>query len=210
MNVSQCFFFLIAGLISLSSALEPVDITRSGRKIQLDGFLMDWLEKNRQSWNGSLVWSWDAINTEEGVAGYLHAEDAALCTTWTLGADAGRGVREITPPPAAGSEGPFYRVNQARNGNRMSLTVEWLFPWDSIAADSSGNYRIAIAGKDFCGDRQDTILLAGKARISTSGPLPKRFGMRLVIIIALLVVFVALQMSIRRQRRRRGSPRRSA
>lgn len=208
MRLSKFLLLLIVGTISLSLAKDSFDITRSGRKIQLDGFLMDWIEKNRQVWNGSAIWSWDAINTPEGVAGYFRANGAPACSLWIFDVSDYNGLHKMVASAAKDTETPFYCVNH-QQGNPPSLTVEWVVPWDSVAIDGNGNYAIKIAGKSACTDSLEPILLTGKAP-SAHNYLPKHFAVRLVFIIALLVVFAAIQIRIRKKIPRKESPRRSA
>ena len=110
MRPSTPVFILIVTLIALTSAGGTFDISRSGRKIQLDGFLMDWMEKNRQAWSGSALWSWDAVNTADGVAGYFHMDGAPACSSWNFKVDAGRhGPCEMTCPAAKDTETGYNR-----------------------------------------------------------------------------------------------------
>lgn len=212
MNLSRLSLFFIITLILLSPVLASADIIREGRKIQLDGFLMDWMEKNRQPWSGSTQWSWDAVNTEEGVAGYFHAAGAAPCSSWVFTVDDGsHGPREMVVSNVNGVDGSWYRVNLNRQGggNQVMVTVEWLLPWDSIAIGPDGSCAIQISGKSACGDSLEPVLLTGRKK-AASGNLPGRFIERLGLIVVLLAVFIVLQLKIRKKRLRKGSPHQSA
>lgn len=211
MRPSTPVLLLIVTLFALPSAGETFDINRSGRKIQLDGFLMDWMEKNRQSWSGSTLWSWDAVNTADGIAGYFHAGGAPACSSWNFKVDAGRhGHCEMVASSAKDTETAVYCVNRApQQRNLQSITVEWLLQWDSVAVDSSGTYAINIAGNSACGDSLESMLFTGK-KPSKTGLLPKNFTLKLIAIILLFVVFFSMQIRIRKKTRRKGSPRQSA
>jgi hypothetical protein len=209
MDIKKQLILLLGVLYSLSFAGESVDISRYGRKIQLDGFLMDWVEKNRHTWNGSTVWSWDAINTAEGVAGYFHASSAAVCSSWTFQVDANRhGIREMVTSYAKDTGASFYRVNSSSDGNNRTITMEWLLPWDAVAIDSNGTYAITLAGNSICGDSLEPILLTGKV-VKSQKALPAHFAERLIIIGVLLLAFIVLQITIRKKNLRKGSPRQS-
>ncbi|MDR2591786.1 MAG: hypothetical protein LBC59_03160 [Chitinispirillales bacterium] len=49
---------------------ESVNMVRRGRKIQVDGFLLEWRGAAANVWPGS-KWLWDAVSTPEGIAGYV-------------------------------------------------------------------------------------------------------------------------------------------
>lgn len=212
MNIPRSLIVLVITLLLLPSLIASADIVRDGRKIQLDGFLMDWIEKHRQAWNGSTFWSWDAVNTEEGVAGYFHAAGAAPCSSLVFKVDDGRHVtRDMVVSGVNGVESTLYCVNlnQERRGGYGTITVEWLLPWDSIATDVNGTYSINFRGSSNCGDSLSPIFLTGR-RFSVQNSRPGYFNVRLGLIIALLAVFIVLQMRIRKKTPRKGSPRRSA
>jgi hypothetical protein len=208
MRPSTSVFFFIVTLIALTSAGDTFDISRSGRKIQLDGFLMDWMEKNMQAWNGSTLWSWDAINTTDGVAGYFHAGSAPACSSWVFKVDAGRnGPSEMIASAAKDTETAIYCTNRTRQLNHSSITMEWLFPWDSVVIDGNGTYAINITGNSTCGgDSLESMLLTGKKPLKPS-ILPKNFTLKLILIILLFVVFFGMQARIRKKIRRRELPR---
>ena len=171
---------------------------------------MDWMEKYRHAWNGSTHWSWDAINTPDGVAGYFHMSGAPACSAWVFKVDAGRYEPcEMVASAARDTETAIYCVNRAPQGKQPSLTVEWVFPWDSVAVDGNGNYAINIAGNSVCGDSLESMLLTGK-KPSKQGVLPNNFALRLVLIMVLFVVFFGLRTKIRKKTPRKGSPRQSA
>ena len=197
---------------SYSAPANEVDIDRAGRRIQLDGFLMDWNEGARRPWPGSNEWFWDAINTPEGVAGYFYGA-APRCSSCTFYIDA----RRLTGEPrkmsskVRGKTGGFYAVNQARGDSSSALTVEWIIPWDSVAVDSAGTYVINLAGTSACGDTLQPLLITGSMKSQKrEGPLPPHFASRLLQFALLLGVFIWLQFRVRKTNHHRGSLRRSA
>lgn len=50
---------------------------RQGRKIQVDGFLLEWKEADARSWPNT-AWLWDAVSTADGVAGYVSLPKEAI------------------------------------------------------------------------------------------------------------------------------------
>lgn len=200
-------------LIFVCSAypLDTITVSKSGRRIQLDGFLIDWAEKGRQVWKGSGGWVWDAVNTPEGVAGYFHCGMIA-CSSWTFYAD----LHRLKTPPwemplgdsSQSGDAGFKAVRTARD-TMYSITFEWVIPWDSLTCDSSGAYAVHIAAESKCADTLDPFLIAGNKERAISA-LPPRFTSRIVLIVVLLAVFIALQLAVRKKTRRKGSLRRSA
>jgi hypothetical protein len=210
MRLYSPFYLLIFMLIALSFAKDSFDITRSGRKTQLDGFLMDWMEKNRRNWEGSVRWSWDAINTPDGVAGYFHTSDATVCSSWVFRVDAGfHGPCEMVVSMVKDTENGFYCTSRSQQGKQSSITVEWILPWDSAAVDENGSYAMTITGNSACRDSLEPIVLTGK-RSEIKNTLPGYFALKIVAIIVLFMVFVFFQLKIRKKSRRKGSPRQSA
>ena len=203
---------IVLAACSFSSAGGRVaDIDRSGRSIQLDGFLIDWNQKNRHLWNGSKTWYWDAVNTPEGVAGYFH-NPAVKCSLWTYYAEvrnlASRPWQMRVSDPATVKNG-FFCSNRIKKDSLQVITFEWIIPWDSVAVDSTGSYTMHLAGNSVCGDTLQPFLLTGRvSSCKNRSSLPPRFAERLILIAVLLSFFVILQIKIRKKTRRREWPRR--
>ena len=122
---------------------------RSGRAIQLDGFLIDWQETMRKPWAGSSLWFRDAAATPEGLAGYAISRSPS-CSTWTIFFVA----REPSQPPlsmkipAADTATGSYCVRHERLNGIATLTIEWLVPWDSITVNAWGDYAVRFVGPE--------------------------------------------------------------
>jgi hypothetical protein len=192
-------------------SLDTVSISTSGRRIQLDGFLLDWVEKGRHVWKNSHGWVWDAVNTPEGLAGYFHCGMVA-CSSWTFFADLHRLKTRpwnMTLGDSSQSGDAGFKATRTARDAMFSITFEWVIPWDSLALDSSGVYAVHIAAESGCGDTLDPFLIVGRKGTAVSA-LPPRFTERVVLIVALLAVFIAFQLAMRKKTRRRGLLRRSA
>jgi hypothetical protein len=195
---------VVLSLFSVAQAQDSIAIGRSGRNIQLDGFLMDWVAKNKHGWNGSSTWTWDAVATPEGVAGYFHA-GAPACSTWTffLG---GLGIKmgQMQLSTAQGAERSFYRVNHSirDSAQGLAITVEWLVPWDSLSIDNAGRFAIELSGNSACKESLKPLLLAGSVA-KVKPRLPQRLIFQIGIIGMLLVWYVMLQLRIRKRTRRK-------
>jgi|WetSurMetagenome_2_1015567.scaffolds.fasta_scaffold16751_4 hypothetical protein len=213
MRVDKKILSVVLVLLPFFSAysLDTASISTSGRRIQLDGFLLDWVEKGRHVWKNSHGWVWDAVNTPEGLAGYFHCGMVA-CSSWTFYADLHRFKTRpwnmaLGDSSQSGDAG-FKAARTARD-TMFSITFEWIIPWDSLALDSSGAYAVHIAAESGCADTLDPFLIVGRMGTAVSA-LPPRFTQRVVLIVVLLAVFIALQLAMRKKTRRRGSLRRSA
>jgi len=214
-----CFLFFWAALVfyALAPASGVVDISRSGRMIQLDGFLIDWKEKERHAWSGSDQWCWDAVNTPEGVAGYFF-NAADRCSTWTFTIDARHGALRpqliAVSDSGGGTKQNISRSSREAHGFDATRIVEWIIPWDSMAIDSAGTYAFHVAGRSACGDSLRQLFFTGSTVLFENHGL-KSHGVLLWSICAVLFValFAAGLFKIRQgyrrtQALRRESPRR--
>jgi hypothetical protein len=201
------FLLLLLTVLSIPGfSIDTISVSKSGRRIQLDGFLLDWVQKGQRVWKGSNGWVWDAVNTPEGLAGYFHCGMVA-CSSWTFYAD----LHHLKTRPwemrladsSQSGDHNFVAVRSARN-NRFTITFEWVIPWDSLSMDASGGYALNIAGESGCGDTLEPFLLKGQKEMPESF-LPSRFKERVALIVVLLVVFIALQFATRKKTRRKGS-----
>jgi uncharacterized membrane protein YjfL (UPF0719 family) len=203
---------LVIGLLSVPAfSLDTLVVSKSGRRIQLDGFLLDWTGNGRYVWRNSNGWVWDAVNTPEGLAGYFHCGMIA-CSSWTMYADLHRlktsPWRMTLGDSAQSGDAGFKAIRMARD-TMFSITFEWVIPWDSVTLDSNGVYAVPVAAESGCGDTLDPFLIVG-SRDGTASALPPWFAGRVALIVVLLVAFIALQLTMRKKTRRRGSLRRSA
>jgi hypothetical protein len=182
---------------------ETVAKIRHGRNIQLDGFLIDWVKKERKEWASYPAWQWDAVSTKEGVAGYFLAPPAA-CSTWSFSFYRG-GIHSSPMALSTGSsEGQFFRVNRDKLDGQSEgrLTIEWLIPWDSLTVGDDGGFSLAISGRSGCGDSLKTLPIAGNRDLPKQRP-ERRVLFQAGIILALLVWYILLQKRIRRRTRRK-------
>lgn len=200
------FFFAAAFVFyTPAPAAGIAAVSRSGRSIQLDGFLVDWKEKERRTWQGSDQWCWDAVNTPEGLAGYFH-NAGDRCKPWTFYIDARNGAlrpRIVSVDDTGVETGRnFAYTSLAVDSSAFCLTLEWVIPWDSLAVDSAGTYTVSVAGRSACGDTLQSLLLTGVHR--NRG----RPAHEAALWGVLAAVSAAVLWRIRKKRRRRESLRR--
>jgi len=209
---NKMVFPVLLAVFSWVSAREIVDISRCGRRIQLDGFLIEWKENNRHAWSGSDNWYWDAINTPEGVAGYFYSA-AVRCSSWTFHADARQPCSMTVPDTDTGKmKNVFFCANRTPQAKGFTLTVEWILPWDSVAVDSGGTYAVHVTGNSTCGDTLQPLLVTGSIEaLKKRGGLLSRFGGWSIVIAAFAAVALMVRLKIRKKycpARRRESLRR--
>lgn len=199
---STIFFPVVLAVYSLVSAREIVDVSSCGRRIQLDGFLIDWKEKNRRAWSGSDNWFWDALNTPDGVSGYF-CSPAVRCSSWTFHADARRSCTITVPDPDTGkTKSRFFCATRTPQSMGFALVVEWVIPWDSVSVDSGGTYAIHVTGNSNCGDTLQPLLITGsREALRNRCRLMPWCAAWSILIAALAAVAIAVRLKIRKKNR---------
>jgi hypothetical protein len=199
----RLFLFLIPLITFMASAVETVTITRAGKAIQLDGFLIDWKGKERRAWRGPGNWSWDAINTTDGVAGYFRSP-AVRCSTWTFSIDSRQGAYRPMMVTVAdtGSETKqsFVCASCTAHDSASAIVIEWVIPWDSVAIDSTGRYAIHVYGSSTCGDTLRSLDFTGSIAMLKANC---REAPGAVFWVILAVVFAAIAAALILRIRRR-------
>jgi len=194
----------------LIAAPTQFDIDRYGRRIQVDGFLMEWSEKTAKTWENRIKWYWDAVNTPEGLAGYLRTSEADFCPSWDFSIDPhGSSSPQYLKWPADTSMKAIYRADTTSGKGSKELIIEWVVPWDSLQVDSSGTYVIELNGNSGCGDSLSPMLLTGTKEKPPS-VFTRKVVTQIVLIVLLLVIYLAVRVRASNQTRRKGSLHRSA
>jgi len=141
------------------------NVVRSGRKIQVDGFLLEWRGEDANIWPGS-DWRWDAVSTVDGVAGYVSlpagtikdivnntinndSTDAANRPDLVLtlrAVNTGRTLKINLPGQPSGAHFAFDKEEFDAGG---PLTAEWIVPWEYFDDDEedSATYELALAAE---------------------------------------------------------------
>jgi hypothetical protein len=165
MRIKNIFTILFtAGMFSVLFAQTIFNVAESGKRIQRDGFLLDWKVENSVSLipDTSLVIC--AINTPEGLAGYLKYSGKAECSSWKTGLYSRAGVRqhpiEISFGDTAVSAQQFT-IDKAFHDSLVSITAEWILPWEWVAPDSDGHYEVGLLCANDCRDSSLTCIIKG-------------------------------------------------
>ncbi|MBN1601198.1 MAG: hypothetical protein JW915_06290 [Chitinispirillaceae bacterium] len=183
---------------------ESVEIDRYGKRIQLDGFLVEWSEKYSKKWDSAGVWLWDVINTPEGISGYFKSTRALPCSSWNfLIESSGNGKPFIiTIPSADEPHQQFYRFDHELFKESSRLAVEWVIPWNAADLDNKGRYALDTRARDGCGDTLSSIMITGSKeppqRIITG-----KIIIQAVAIVVLLVLYIVFRIKIMHQKRRK-------
>jgi len=166
---------------------SPVNIVRNGRRIQVDGFLLEWSGADANVWPGS-NWRWDAVSTVDGVAGYVSFNDTAAAN-WQLtlkAANTGRTLNISLPGKPSGENFAYDKGAFDAGG---PLTAEWIVPWDYFDdGEDSATYELTLAASGADGGQLQPLVLTIVVQNEPRGPsgLLTRAGM--VAIIAALTV----------------------
>jgi len=145
---------VLATLAALATA-DTVDVSRHGRRVQVDGFLLEWNGDNARAWTD--VWRWDALVTPDGLAGYVASRGAPECGGWTFGIGAGT---KISVPDVVGASenAAFDRDGFEKEG---IYNIEWLVPNDAVSGGGASIYSavITLTATNICGDTLPPVVI---------------------------------------------------
>lgn len=156
-----CMFFSLTA--SLFAQKDSTEVERFGRRIQLDGFLMEWNPKDSRIWRDGTSFFWDAVNTPDGLAGYFKSESAVNDVDWSFMIIPQGDVEPLLMKNSAdtSSANDFYRFDQNLLDSLKMVVCEWLIPWSRLGADSSGRYTFIASGWNESGDSLHPLLITG-------------------------------------------------
>jgi hypothetical protein len=197
--------FGVLMLLSTSFAVQIHPVARDGRKIQLDGFLLEWKKSDARPLGRDSSWSWDAINTREGLTGYFKAEKQPVCKgPWTFRFLPCRLspylAMEIHTDPAAADS--FYRVTHSETVPEKDVTCEWIIPWKNVCHDSAGEYQVGLFAFDACGDSVQPLILTGHIYNPKKPSWGGAYGKMILVGIMLVLLFI-MQKTTRRKFQKR-------
>ncbi|HUI92327.1 MAG TPA: hypothetical protein VLX68_08780 [Chitinivibrionales bacterium] len=204
-QIKTAFASMASGILIIAGtacAVQVVPVERTGRTIQLDGFLLEWNKADARPLAPGSAWQFDACNTREGLTGYFTLSNDIPCPAWRF-----RFLNHRLSPYAfmdlqsrSDSSETFYRLSSPAGTSKKGTTAEWLIPWDSIWHDTSGAYQVGLFAFDTCGDTMQPIIFTG--HVYKQKP-PAWGGVYLkgILLAALMVVLFMLQRSARRKLR---------
>ena len=192
-------------VIAQTGSISTITIEQSGRKIQKDGFLLEWPQKNSRVWNSDHLVTWDAVNTTEGLAGYFRFGQLPGSGQWQIHAYIKDGMRFEWLLDSTGTGGPTYAVDRKVAAGTSTGTIEFILPWNTIALQPDSSYHIAFTALSPAGDTLAPLYIAGSKRTAVKKGTWSAVNFQAGAIGILLVVFIILQMRIKRKKRRTGS-----
>lgn len=196
------FGFVCAALLAsgTGAAVNVAGIDRFGRAVMADGLLMEWKSGTAGFVSAPIPFRWDAVNTPQGLAGYLLFPDTLMLPSAIILNPVGGSAFRCDP--RGNGEGIF---GLAREGG--SCCVEWVIPADSLRPDARGRYTVALALAPI-GDSTGpvSILLTGstkKAAASVGSIVSKGIVLQGGIVVLLGLVYFALVLRANRLKRAR-------
>ncbi|MDG5813845.1 hypothetical protein QA601_02050 [Chitinispirillales bacterium ANBcel5] len=193
-------------LFSTVYAQIKVEVEREGRRIQVDGFLVEWNPEHASPWPQT-PFTFDVIYSPEGIAGYFSSLDQPVCSVWVFSATPQEDLTFNFSVPPTDTHSDLYAIDMLRYDSLGTLTMEWLIPFDELEIDQQGNYRVQFDAVSDCNDTLPTLIFTGTIDQTIFTP-----GMVIqgILIVILIVVYVFVWRWVRSRTRRRGSPHQSA
>lgn len=180
---------------------DTVDL-RSGKGIQLDGFLVEWSVSTALAFGKVPRVQWDALCTPEGLAGYILCRDCSspACDKPELRIFTHLGAfhHNIAIPIQADSTGPFSRTT----GDTSETIAEFLVPWDRLAVDTLGRFSAGVVLYVPCRDTTEAVIVRGNKKTPGAGVFTPGVQVRIAVALGLLFVYLAFLVSIKRKRTR--------
>lgn len=184
---------------------QSIEIDRYGKRVQIDGYLVEWSEKYSKKGDSSGKWLWDVINTPEGISGYIRSETAVPCSSWniTIESPGSRKPFTIDANPGSTAQNTFYRIDQELYKETKKLVIEWVIPWEEADIDTLGRYALDIQVHNICGDTAiSSIMITGNkkppAKIITNKVLIQG-----LIIAILLSIYIYVRIKFMRKKHRK-------
>ena len=197
-KITPVVIFLIVSCAYLALAGDTVRVDRHGRRVQVDGFLLEWDGAAAQRWGGS-SWSWDAVNTVEGVAGYFALRTPPECASWVFTIaipDTGKTFEMRIPEQAAGD---FFAFDRSSYESENTYAAEWLIPWSAFGDGDIHIYTLVLNAASACVDESADTLPTTVLTIHRAPPPTGSSSAYIVMMVSVTILTVILM-----ARRRRG------
>ena len=212
MHLQLLFIGIATVVCTVTGAGDTVQIDslRESRKIQLDGFLMEWSPATAAVWGDDTNWRYDAAVTPEGIAGYLrfHLPEPGDRVTLRFQVDS-IGTATITLPDDSSETAAYFKTDRSSFAQDSTGTLEWLFPWPERYYPTAAPFSVVVA-EDRAGKRTLPVLhFSWRYHKKKSGRNVGLIG-RMLFIAVMGGLYLAVQTKIRNQNRRKEFPHRSA
>ncbi len=164
MNAIKMCGALALSAVAVYAGQHTFTVEKEGRRIQRDGFLLEWRLDRAERVDSRFDVRLDAMDTPEGLAGYVRYTSHDTCKGWTLRFYPRIGVWrrfvEMTVD-SVGRPDALFAIDTVLTHSAVHVAVEWMLPWDTLALDSTGAYQIGLTLSSGCGDTLDPILVSG-------------------------------------------------
>ncbi|HEX2957396.1 MAG TPA: hypothetical protein VHO70_11220 [Chitinispirillaceae bacterium] len=203
-NIHRTLFTILFIFCFQIFSQQSVEIDRYGKRVQIDGYLVEWSEKTSKKWDSTGNWQWDVVNTPEGISGYFRSLTAQPCSSLNVTIESSGGKKPFTLDINSGiaPRNAFFRIDQELYKESKKLVIEWVIPWDQADIDRLGRYALDIRGNNRCGDTISSIMITGNkeppAKIITG-----KIIIQAVFIVILLSLYIVVRIKIMRQKHRK-------
>jgi hypothetical protein len=200
----------LVSLLLISSTLvfaqpERYATTQQGKRIQLDGFPLEWKRDLARPLDGSPRLSWSAINAPDGFTAcfFWNLTDSCPPAKLLFYPDLNNPHQISSVALAVGEQSALAATQLLDEDSAVSTEV--IIGWNDIAVDSLGVYRIGAAALDSCGDTLATALFEGKRYAEAQKVLSPRLFAQFLSIALLLTLYVVMNLRIRKRKSQKES-----
>jgi hypothetical protein len=197
-------------LCILQSIVSQVvyEVKDNGRKIQLDGFLLEWKQSLAKPFGNNIEFVCDAFKTSEGLSGYCKSKNPVSCGDWTISVSNELNREEIVKirclRNGIAEKNSYYQYDYERFESSGQLVAEWVIPWEKLIGSASDTFKLKFATVNVCGDTLPVVSLTGKMNRTEKKNIWSGTAFRAGVIAVLTIVFIALRRTIRKRTIRKG------
>jgi len=181
---------------------SEIEIAAMQRVIQCDGFLMEWSEQQARPMGEGIVW--DAVQTPDGVAGYVRATRQSRCRlaeVLVVREDEVDSI-ELAVPGTGAACCPFHAVQFDTAAGET--VVEFQLTWNRLGSSaSSGQYRLRLEALDSTAAQCAIARFSGPAGSFAAQVFTLALKRQIALVAAMLVLYGALMAWVRMRRTRR-------
>lgn len=179
------------------------EVKDNGRRIQLDGFLLEWKPSLARPFGNNIEFVCDAAKTPEGLSGYCKSKNPVSCGDWTISVFNELNHEEIVKirclRNGIAEKNSYYQYDYERFVSSGQLVTEWVIPWEMLIGNASDTFKLGFATVSVCGDTLPVLSLTGKMNSGEKNSIWSGTAFRAGIIAVLTIVFIALRRKIRKR-----------
>ncbi len=184
------------------------EVKDNGRRIQLDGFLLEWKPSLAKPFGNNIEFVCDAFKTPEGLSGYCKSKNPVSCGDWTISVSNELNREEIVKIRCLRSgiseKSSYYQYDYERFVSSGQLVTEWVIPWEKLTDNTNDTFKLKFTTINACGDTLPVLSLTGKMKSSEKKNIWSGTAFRAGVIAVLTIVFIALRRTIRIRTNRKG------